>query len=499
VRALILCCLLLSGCATIPWGASLGEQPAPFGEPTQNGIVVMVGEQSFDIVSGQMTSQLAKQWPEGLELSGSVPLDGAEIGLDSLTMKWQELRVVTQAMKLVPASQGVGITVDFYLAESTVTIEVNDSTMCTMSIALKGELGFIASLGKNKYGAIHATALDDAKFKPVSVSTVTEQCLFALGPKVTESALLILVDEMLNSFMINLAPTVAEGVPDALGLNLATAHAAVVANDSMGVGRAAIHINSPELSIASLWHETNNNLIVPFSVVLEALRHPCVPAYELPRAVGRAIPAALNGQPSLLVNSGLAIRAFHVAWQAGAFCAERATKHLQLTVKNLKERWPALSALPDSTPIRMRIWPKGVPEAMLEEGSQGGVSGLLNSGSLRVELMGEVHGTWLELSAVEIELELRGTLGVVENTYLAFQTEEVRLTAYGTARGLLEKPDRQAVEELVGPVFAEWASTSPLLTLPQIAAVDSALKLTLVDGFLVFAIPQKEASEASRN
>ena len=475
-----------AACGIDPWSAgTLSERPS---EPTAvpNGLVMVLGQDAFDVASAELAGALTAAWPNGMKLHGEHVLHTS--GAVEHVLSWDDLVLNWSALTVTSGPGGLEVQVAVSCNPTPVEVAIAGEPKCFVSFDFDvGMLRIPISLASDRFGRVQAELIETATLEIPALGLSWEPCAQVdyADPDTYEAELLerlaqdassVLFDELLSE------------LSDDLGLALATSMSRISQDDGIGTATTSLEISAPESTSGQFWNYADGFLFVPFSVAVDTTRHPCVPAEaELPPAAARQIPSLehLSLQSSLLVNGDVARKVALSSWLMGELCGGHATRGLGLTADAFVQIWPALSRLDKGSAIAVELWPLEEPGVAFEPG----VSVRLKTGGMSVAVLGEIDGAMIRLATLTVEGEAAGDLRVDATGQVWVEGTHVAATATKQQGGLFEAPSTTVAEAFAEVVAAEMLSRVRW-QLPPMPGSPDEINVTMEGAYLVFWRPQ---------
>ncbi|MGM0577845.1 MAG: hypothetical protein ACQEXJ_19115 [Myxococcota bacterium] len=462
--------LAVSGCLGGGfWQAGLSDGDVPEAAPIANGMAVTLGDAAFDAASLQLTRTLKDSWPDGVLFDG-----GTSTGGDlAPQLAWEDAELTFGPVDLTVDAAGLGLDISVTMDPVAVAVAGGGQTLCEVFVGfdhgvLKGRL----SLTRTKLGRVQGSPESGATFQVPQAWVDASGCPDWLhesweSDDETSDTVQILLDALADQAFEELAPDLAQAVPDALGLDIGAAGEVTWGDDGIGEGSLRAMVRASQAQKAQWWQFVDGRLVAPYAVAIEATRHPCVPDEPLPPAAAVPLPP-VERDAALLVHEGVVRRSMAALWRAGGLCGTRTTRTAAAwTVADLAPLWPALAVLEADTPVTVRIWPDAMPEATFRSTAEG-VRARVATDLWTVEVMGMVDHAEVRLATLRVALEVDADVVVGGKRAVSLAARDVHVVASGVEPGLLGAPEPGLAEALAIPLTRELIEAAPVAWLPPL-------------------------------
>ncbi|MCB9787158.1 MAG: hypothetical protein H6744_10755 [Deltaproteobacteria bacterium] len=491
--------LVLGGCAAGFWGQGLGSDAPPAGQATPNAMVLVLGEAGWSVAAQRVAKDLTAAFPDGLEFDSALPAP-SDGGASAVGVGFESARLHTGAVELGVDPLGVTLEVTATLEPMALTLELGGQSLCEVSVAFDGAaLRGTVALTRTKLGRVHAGGLGAVSLEAPGALVDLSECPdigLSAGGRFTGASDGYLTEAVLDAVALEafnaLAPTLADAVPEAMGLDIATDATVRFGDDGVGEGWVRARVRASEAEQDNWWQLAGARLHVPYAVALETKGHPCAPAPDRAVAPPTAIPT-VDAEAALLLAPSIVEQAVWGLWRSGGLCGERIAHDLSWRADELAPGWPALDALPPETALTVRVWPDEAPELVLDTVG-GEARAALSVPSWTLELYAELDGARVRLATITVGFEVEASFAVSADRAVWLVPEAVTVTAAGSAAGLLRAPAPEMAEGLAAPLADALLSARPIWWLPPFP-LEPHDHVTLEGGYLVFASPPAGVSD----
>jgi hypothetical protein len=471
----------ISACVANPWTASAPSDP-PAVSPLPNGVVVSLGEASFNVASTLLEEAMASRWPEGLALKNASGLALVEYEPGTDVPVWADAHVVVHELSLSGSAVGLELTLDLSLQPMTLYGADDPDELCPRHVAFEhGSWTVPLRLTRSKLGEVQATAESAGEMAAQWMVSDADPCGQEDGGEANAPGAGELPVELAAALVMELSPWLSDALPAALGLNLATT--AALTDGSSESATLVFDLRTSLSDDATWWHWSQSQLVVGFDTRISATADPCVPDVETNPITATAIPAT-DAARVWLVHTGTIKGALAGLWRSGRFCADRPAS-ITWAAQDWINEWEALDRLDDQARILARVWPREAPEALFEP-TETGAEMTLTTGAWTLELYGPYQDADVRLATLEIDVQVRGDLAVGPERGVWIEVGEVALNAFSAQDGLIAAPSEATVLALLSGWIETLAASTPMTWLPptpQLAEVSVS-----VDGdYLLFA------------
>lgn len=480
---------LVSGCAASTfWGAGVPEGFDPSLSGTKSAVVVSVGEAGWLAASQQIGKVLAQAWPLGMPLEGAGSLDLGP-GLAGVDATWLDAVVEFEAAEVIVSPLGLELVLELAVDRPFfVELSVGGVTACLVSVDLaEVTLSSHLQLARTKQGNIKAAPVGQPTLAADELTIQGENCP---GPEDlgfdTDDPAAPLIAALTLAILEPIAPVLADAVPAALGVGLATGWVATFGDDGVGSGTMSGVLRVPPASSGKLWTYASDRMVTPFGVSIDATNHACVPAASLPAAASSPVPI-VEAVASLLVHQDVMARAAAAVWSAGGLCLDRATRALELTAGDLAPAWGGLAQVDPDLPLSLRLWPEELPVLTLGGDAAGAAAGV-DTGVMVIDVMGLLDGAWVRLATVRAALDIDADVVATPAGEVWLTPTDVQVIAASTAAGLLVAPEVELVEVLASTLTEALLGAAPLWWLPPLPG-GMPEQVGWYDGFIAFSVP----------
>ncbi len=369
-------------------------------------------------------------------------------------------------VKLSLEDDGLVVEVGLRVAPSELKVADALTAFCAPTVAIDGaQLSLHVTLGSDKTGRVQASLGETPDLWGDDLDVDWDGCEDAVSDELLEGWAEALWEALADDAAAVLGPELIAALPAALGLEVALGVATTVAADEIGAGLARISIEAREPAAGGVWRVVNGQLLVPFSVGIDAEAHPCVPEATLPPVVPVPVPDLAPGPRGASLVSGTVVRRGLAAlWLSGALCGDHSTAGRTLPSEALSVGWEPLMALPEDTPLELALWPRGLPDVALDAAGDGEV--IVSTGLIDVEVFGELGGAKVKLLSLAVDADVEVTLRATAEGLLTATVEDVVLRGEGPRAGLLGAPSPEIAEAIVTPLVVMLLEGRPLLRLP---------------------------------
>lgn len=482
----------LGACAAGFWTHGLSSE-APTDTPaTANGMVLVMGEAGWRVAGQAVAKNLGQTYADGLIFdTGAAGRAVAMAGSPSLTLTFEGAALHTGPVALQLDTLGVVLELVVGLEPLEMTVEVDGQAWCGVTVEFKhGLLRGRLALTRSKLGRIHAGGSSDVTLEAGAALIDLSDCpdLAAVsGAKFagTDAAYLeeALLDAVGAEAFAALGPALADTVPDALGLNLAS-DATAQFIDGVGEGLLRTRVRASEAEQSGWWQLAGGRLNVPYAVAMEAKGHACtVGAFPAPPAA-QSIPQVAADAALLLADNLLAYAVWGL-WRSGGLCGERAARDSRWRADELLAGWAALSAVAPDAAITLRVWPDAAPQIVIE-GSAEAPRARVAIPPWTLELYADIDGASVRLATLHAGLEIVAALEVRPDRSVWLAPESVVVTAAGAEAGLLAAPQPEIIERIAGPLANAIVASRPVWWLPAFPLGPHDV-VSHEAGYLVFA------------
>jgi hypothetical protein len=482
----------VGACAAGFWSHGLSAE-APTNTPaTANGMVLVMGEAGWRVAAQAIAKNLGQAHPDGLIFDASA--QGSSVGVpsaSSLSVRFEDAALHTGPVALQLDPLGVVLEIVAGLEPLEMTVEVGGQALCEVTVAFEhGLLRGRLALTRSKLGRIHAGGLSDVTLDAPGATIDLTDCpdLAAVaGAQFAGAGDIGLAEALLDSVgaeaFAALGPSLADAVPDALGLDLAS-DATAQFFDGVGEGWLRARVRASEAEQSGWWQLAGGRLNVPYAVAIEAKAHPCAVGSDPVPPAAQSIPQVAADAALLLADNVLAYAVWGL-WRSGGLCGERASRDLRWGAAELLPGWPALAALPADAIITLRVWPDAAPQIAVE-GAPAGPRARVAIPPWTLELYATIDGASVRLATLHAGLEIVAGLEVRPDRSVWLAPDSVAVTATGSQAGLFAAPESAIIERIAGPVANAIVAARPVWWLPAFPLGPHDV-VSHEAGYLVFA------------
>ncbi len=471
------------------WGAGLPESAVLDAPATPNGVVLSLGPAAWEAASSKVTKALGVALPDGLMFDGEASLGEGSVS-ELVVVSWMGAKLLPTSVDLSVDPLGLSVALSAALEPLTLSVSIDGEEACSLDLDLEHAiLGGRLSLTRTKEGQIQASPLVDASsLSAEEVSFDVSGCPLPAGDvfSLTEPPGELLLGIVASAAMEGLGAALADAVPTALGLDLATATSLSWGGDGMGAGALDVLIRASESEASKWWQLVDHSLVVPYAITLEATHHPCMPEAAAAPMPTAPVPA-VEDDAAVLLSTGLVAHAARSLWHAGAFCRERATAGMVWSAEELAPLWPALDVLAPGAELSLRLWPLEPPGLAFDNAGED-VHVRLTTGLMKVELYGDVEGTWVRLASLELALEVGTHLSVDSAGRIWLEPKTVELAGFSASSGFLPAPASELASALAAPLAQDLVAATPLASVPT-SPLGVPTHARVDEAYLVFHAP----------
>lgn len=476
--------LAAAGCPATGWQAgSLGPE-AVTSAPVPNALAAVLGEGSVDAAAIRLTADLVSGWPRGLNLDGKAELPSAA---GEHQLSWQGLSFDWGAVDLEIGPAGLVLAVSTSVTSQNLRLDASDGSACTPKIAVeRATLRVPLNLSATADGRVTASAvgLPELRIADGAVDWSPCDATPELDPAKATAQLL----ETVAADMVAELSEVLPGLPAHLEADWAQLTRWTSPADGVGQGSAVVEIRA-DGSQAAAWVLSGGRIYVTYDVGVDATAHACMPpGVGLPAMAAAPLPAVAT--EGLAAHADTLRRIALALWNGGAMCGDHALGGATLAASDLSGAWPTLDRLGSDTALAVRVWPQEGADLAFEPAKDGALSVLLTTGTLEVEIFGELDGARALLGVARVRGEARGTLRVTPDGTLWAEGHLAYATGAAGEPGLLGTPPA-AVAEALAAELAVRMMDDLSWTLPDLPG-QGAPSLRLVQGYIVIERPQGE-------
>jgi hypothetical protein len=486
--------LSLAGCAIGIWGASRPTDVSNTYKLDSNGMVFSLGPSVWQAAGQEISQVLETTGAYGILFDNTSSLNPGGIPLMSVdyAFSWGDGTIYPGTVDLEASPLGLDLEIAVSLDPLFLDLDIGGQKACALLISeLDGVLAARLTLTQTKHGVVQASLNGEPTLDPfVFTIDILDEYADGCSDVLNDPAANKLLMEMLaNASFMAMSPELVNAIPAALGLDIATALSMVYGDDGIGSGVFHAVVRAPHIPQAQWWHFVDNNLVVPFSVGIQAEAHACVPDQPLPQTSVAAVPAT-DGEISLLIHQGVIQRSAAAIWRSGGLCMMRAAPDVSWPASDFLDSWPSLSWLGDTAEITMRAWPKSMPELVFETRKRGEVHVRISTGSWTIELFSEKALANVRLATLDVAMEVVAKLDISPEGELWLLPQEVSVLDSKESAGLLPAPRAELADSLAVSIAERLLGANPVWLLPPLPT-GSPDQVDLLGAYLVFT-PQTD-------
>jgi hypothetical protein len=441
---------MLCACTDLPWGVG-GAEVTPV---TRGALVRVLGEDELLLGARRLSTELTTRIGHALELRElTVPIGpGYDVALGpvSATLGPLTLKVTDDA--------SLELTVELAIAPQEVT---GLPAACDAQLTLAaGALLLDFDLSNDKVGRPLPIPRGTPRWQGPPPELAISGCALAglqindLGPRLVTAAWSMLQEPLI------------QGLPSALGLDLALSSSSVVGLDALGAGILRASLRVAQTPPARL----DPGLAVVFDLGVDAEAHPCAD-FGIPTEVSTdpEEPPPLPSMAGTSLSIRAAERLLRLTWVAGSVCGASAWRNIPDPLREIPLDELAMAGgsellgLDAAATASATFWPRELPRLLPDELFPDTLR--LEVARLEADVTVVLDGARWRLFTLELDLTIRGQLATDSDGFVHFDPIDVEPTLRASSRGLIAVPP-DGPARVLEPIVRALLESRPLLRLP---------------------------------